>query len=106
MGFILKTDMATKKNFISSNHKGELSKSSKNQGSKIQANVEVAGASSLVEHPQASTNLILSQEMDRNLIITTYKNHSVVEIMNILESLGFKDIIVRSLDSKRFLLTF
>lgn len=55
---------------------------------------------------QVTFNHDFSQELSKSLIVSTCRNHSVVEVLNILESLGFKDIIVRSLSSKKFLLTF
>lgn len=48
----------------------------------------------------------MSEEVSLSLVVTTWKFSSVAEILNTLESLGFKDIVVRGITCKKFLLTF
>lgn len=49
---------------------------------------------------------ILSSEVERSLVVSTWKESSIVEILNTIEALGYEGVLVRSLSSTKFLVTF
>uniref|UniRef100_A0A175YH73 RRM domain-containing protein n=1 Tax=Daucus carota subsp. sativus TaxID=79200 RepID=A0A175YH73_DAUCS len=49
---------------------------------------------------------ILSSEIERSLVVSSWKESSIVEILNTIEALGYEGVPVRSLSSTKFLVTF
>ncbi|KAL1805264.1 hypothetical protein ACET3Z_028332 [Daucus carota] len=110
-GYILKTDMAKSKKakaskpfapeMVTINNREEdaftNNHSSNNEGDKEQ---------DAILSPEVLVNETLKKEVDRSLVITTWKNSSIMEVLNTLDALDYKDLIVRSISRRKFLLTF
>lgn len=55
---------------------------------------------------QLNENQDLVTELSKSVTVSTWKNSSVVEVLDVLESFGYDNVFLREISCRRFLLTF
>lgn len=107
MGYILKADVA--KGRPKSQGKARSSVLFGNQlrsQEVVRQSVEANVVSEKVHSHGIVVNQSLSRQFCRTLVVKTWKTSLVAEVLNTLESLGCKGNLVRSINCKKFLITF
>lgn len=125
-GHIVRAQLAHPKNSFHSSRKEDSQLEGHSRGSKLNKQVEQDNQPGLGNNMQGdvkpteileqadvvprvklnSTNKALMADVSRSFIVQTWKVSSVVEVLNTIEVLGYADVLVRKLSSKKFLVTF